>query len=617
MNLSLSLAALLGLVVALAWVRLGLWQGRAPAASRSRGWRLAALWLLQPVCATLLYFTLLPPTLPTEAGTLVVATAGATRTGTQATGDRLLALPEAPALPNAERVPDLATALRRHPGMQRLRIVGAGLEPRDREAVRGLSLVFDAPALPRGVVRLDGPQRLAAGAAFQVGGQVNGVDQGSVELIDPAGRRVDALPLPKTGDFVLAGTARVPGLATFTVRVRDAQRKPLEDVPVPVQIAADPAPRVLLLAGAPSPELKYLRRWATDAGLSLHVQLSVGGGLQLGDAPLPLNAATLQRFDLVVLDERSWTGLGAGERAALVEALRKGLGVLLRVSGPLPDTTRRQWQALGFALSAGADTAAVRLAAESIDEEALRARRGPGTTDTAATPNGVQDENPALSRRALKLGGVDAAPLLRDADGNVLAVWRAEQRGRIAVWSVTDSFALVLSGQGARHAELWSSAFATLARAQTDSAPRIDPQPREQQRMALCALSGKPSVVAPDGQATTLLPDPAVGDSACAAYWPRHSGWHLLLQTDAEASERSWPFYVYATDAAPGLRAAELRDATLRLQAVPISAAGKSDDHAVPGRRGPSWPWLLAWLASAGALWWLERARVGRTSVAA
>ena len=617
MNLSLWLAALLGLAVVLAWVRLGLWQRRAPAAARSRGWRLALLWLLQPVCAALLYFTLSPPTLPTQAGTLVVATAGATRTGTQATGDRLVALPEAPALPDAERVPDLATALRRYPGMRRLLIVGTGLESRDRDAAHGLSLVFDAPALPHGVVRLDGPQRVAAGAAFQVGGQVNGVSKGSVELIDPAGRRVDASPLPKTGDFVLAGTARVAGLATFTVRVRDAQRKPLEDMPMPVWIAADPAPRVLLLAGAPSPELKYLRRWATDAGLPLHLQLSVGGGLQLGDAPLPLNAATLQRFDLVVLDERSWAGLGAGERAALVEALRKGLGVLLRVTGPLPDATRRQWQALGFALSGGADTAVVRLPAESVDEETLRARRGPGTADTAAAPNGVQDENPALARRALKLGGIDTTPQLRDADGNVLAIWRAEQRGRIAVWSVTDSFALVLSGQGTRHAELWSSAFATLARAQTEAAPSIDPQSREQQRLTLCELGGKPRVVASDGQASALLPDPAADDSSCAAYWPQRSGWHLLLQTDAEAGERSWPFYVYATDAAAGLRAAELRDATLRLQAVPISAAGKPDDHTVPGRRGPSWPWLLAWLASAGALWWLERARAGRTNVAA
>lgn len=616
MNLPFWLAALLALAVVLAWLRLSLWQRSALTAARSRGWRLAALWLLQPLCAVLLYFTLLPPMLPTEAGTLVVATAGATRTGAQAAGDRLIALPEAPVLAGAERAPDLATALRRYPGMQRLRIVGAGLEPRDREAARGLPLAFAPLALPRGVVRLDGPRQVAAGAAFQVGGQVNGVDKGSVELIDPAGRRVDALPLAANGEFLITGGARVPGQAVFTLRARDAQRKPVEEIQVPLWTTADPAPRVLLLAGAPSPELKYLRRWAADAGLSLHLQIAVGGGMQLGDAPLRVDAASLQRFDLAVLDERSWATLGATERAALIEAVRKGLGLLLRVTGPLPDTTRRQWQALGFSLSAGADTAAVRLPTESIDEEALRARRGPGTADTATAPNGAQDENLALTRRALKLGGGDATPLLRDADGTVLAVWRAEQQGRIAVWSMADSYALVLSGQSARHAGLWSSAFSALARAQTYSSPRIDPQPREQQRLAVCGLTGKPRVLAPDGETIALLPDPGAGDSTCAGYWPQRPGWHSFLQTDAEARESSWPFFVYARDTAPGLHAAELRDATSRLQAMAVSGSEESGEPEARGRRGPSWPWFLAWLASAGLLWWLERARAGRPNTA-
>jgi hypothetical protein len=134
----------------------------------------------------------------------------------------------------------------------------------------------------------------------------------------------------------------------------------------------------------------------------------------------------------------------------------------------------------------------------------------------------------------------------------------------------------------------------------------------------LCGLGGKPRVVAPEGQVTTLLPDPGTGDSACAAYWPLQPGWHLLLQTDAEARASRWPFFVYAAGSAPGLRAAELRNSTLRLQAVPVSDAGKSDDpQAVHGRRGPSWPWFLVWLASAGALWWLERARAGRTRAVA
>lgn len=611
------LAGLLGLAVAVAWVRLALWQRRAPAGSRSRGWRVALLFLLQPLCATLLYLTLLPPKLPAEAGTLVVATAGAAAISAQASGDALIALPEAPALAGAQRVPDLATALRLHPGMQRLRIVGAGLEPRDRDAARGLPLLYAAPGLPRGVVRLDAPQKVATGAAFRVGGRVEGMAKGTVELVDPAGARVDAHALSGDGAFVLGGSARVPGQALFTVRVRDPQRKTVEEVPLPLWTQADPQPRLLVLAGAPSPELKYLRRWATDAGVALHTQISVGGGLQLGDAPLRMDAATLQGFDLVALDERSWSALGANERAALLQAVRQGLGLLLRVTGPVPDTTRRQWQALSFSLATGSDAAPVRLPAAAIDEEALRALRGPGTADSGAASEGAKEEAPSLSRRVLNPGGADTTPLLRDADGGVLAVWRAEQRGRIALWSLTDSYALVLSGQRTRHGELWSDAFAILARARNGALPRIEPQARVQQRMTLCGLGSKPRVAAPDASLTRLLPDPAAGDATCAAYWPRQAGWHSLLQDNAQGEQSAWPFYVYATDAAPGLLAAELREATLRLQAQPFAATAQPAKNQARERRGSSWPWFLAWLTGIGLLWWLERARVGRTNIAA
>ena len=617
------LAGVLGLAVVLAWARLLWWQHKAPTESRARAWRLALLLVLQPLCALLLYFTLLPPKIPSEAATLVVATAQATATrlGKQP-GDSLVAMPEAPTLPGADRVPDLATALRRHPGTQRLRIVGAGLEARDREAVRGLSLAFDPPTLPRGLIRLDPPSRVAPGAAFSVGGQTHALGNGWAELIDPAGQRTDISALDKTGGFIVQGSARVPGLALFKLRLRDAQRKVLEEVDVPLWTAADPAPRLLLLAGAPSPEVKYLRRWANDAGLPLHTQISVGGGVELGDAPIALNAASLQRFDLVMLDERSWAALAANERAALLTAMRGGLGVLLRVTGSLPESTRRQWQTLGLSVSGGADSTPLQLAVDDADDEALRARRGAGTRDAMPMLEGEASDRPELTRRTAQINAADGTPLLRDGKDNVIASWRAEGRGRVAVWTMTDSFRLALSGDADRYGELWSEAFATLARPQTDPAPRIDAQPREQRRMALCGLGDKPRVIAPDGNLTTLLPDPAAGPSNCAGYWPQHSGWHQLLQTEAaadgdeEAGEMSWPFFVFATNAAPGLHAAELRDATLQLVGTPRNAAAQQETANPPGRRGPSWPWFLAWLVSTAALWWLERARFGRARAA-
>jgi hypothetical protein len=73
------------------------------------------------------------------------------------------------------------------------------------------------------------------------------------------------------------------GSRDLRLRVKAAGGKVVEQADVPVRIEADAAPRLLILAGAPGPEVKYLRRWATDAGFAVNTQMSAGGGIQLGD----------------------------------------------------------------------------------------------------------------------------------------------------------------------------------------------------------------------------------------------------------------------------------------------------------------------------------------------
>ncbi|WP_454827982.1 carboxypeptidase regulatory-like domain-containing protein [Pseudoxanthomonas wuyuanensis] len=612
-SLQLLVAVLLGLAVLIAWWRLLQWQRRALPGQRTRGGRRALLWLGQPLLAALLYLALLPPRVETEAGTLVVLTARATaaQLGEQRGSDALVALPEAPRLAAAEPVPDLATALRRHPDSRRLRIVGAGLPPRDRDAARGSGIDYLPAPLLRGIVELQAPRRVAAGDAFRIHGRVHSVAGGSVELIDPGAQRVDRLALPEDGRFVLSGASRVAGLATFRLRLRDAKQQLLEEIPLPLQTIGGAPVRVLLLAGAPGPELKYLRRWASDAGLQLHTQISVGGGLQLGDAPLALNAANLRGFDLLVMDERAWNGLGTGAHDAVAEALREGLGVLLRATGPLAERDRRQLRALGLDLDSGRESASVRLPQSPGDEAALRARLGPGSREAPLADKQPPPKLPELSRRVLRIGGDDVVPLLRDGEGKLLAGWRAEGRGRIAVWTLTDSFKLVLSGRDDRHAELWSQAFATLARGAALTVPAVDDNARQGQRVAICGLNaeGDADVIAPDGSQVPLRIDAATGQRACAAFWPQHSGWHRLQQGEEQPS----PFFVHASDTAPALQAADLREAMLRLTGErPAASTAVPSDR--PGHRGSPWPWFLAWLLAAAALWWFERSRLGRPS---
>lgn len=617
------LAAVLGLGALLAMASLILRQRRAAPAARSRGWRLALLLAAQPLLAGLLYLALLPPPLRLQAGTMVVATEGAAPHSSAAAGDVHVALPEA--LPSAERerVPDLAGALRAHPDTRRLRVLGAGLDARDREAARGLAVEFQPPPLPRGVVGLWAPSQVAVGAGFQVHGRVHGVPGASVELLDPGRQRIDRIAPDRDGGFALSAIARTPGLAGFGLRLRDARGQLVEEIEVPVAVVAQPQPKLLLLAGAPGPELKYLRRWAIDAGLSLHSQISVGAGLQLGDAPLALDAATLAGFDLVVLDERAWDGLGANQRAALTGALRGGLGLMLRITGPLSPRTRAQLRELGFELGIGAGSTAMRLALPALDEDALRARLGPGTEQAPRPRDQPIAETPALSRRDLALAGPGLRSLWRDAGGRPFAAWRGVGQGRIGLWTLGDSFRLSLAGRDDLHGQLWSEAFATLARPRAGERLRVEGAARQGERVVLCGLADGAQVLPPRGAALDLLIDPVRGAERCAGFWPEAAGWHALRQ-----GGQSTAWYVRARDEAPGLRAAELREATLALAAAPASpgagsASTSTSASASPAQdrfggrfadglpRGPAWPWFLAWLGCAAALWWLERSRLG------
>lgn len=610
MTLPLATAILLALAALLACLRT-LLQWRAQR-GQVRAWRVVALLLAQPLFAALLYFTLYPPLRTAHgSGAATVLTEGASARDARAARDHglVLALPEASRIDGVARVPDLGTALRRHPDVRRVRVVGAGLVARDRDAARDIAIVPALSALPRGLSRLEVPDRVATGETFVASGSVEDVAGGRVELVDPAGHRIDAMPLGDDGAFVLQATAFAAGPSRFALRVLDAQGAVVETGPVPLWAFDDPAPRVLLLAGAPNPETRALRRWMQDAGHAVHAQVALGGGMQLGDPALPLSAETLAKFDLLVVDARAWTGLGDAARTRVLQAIDAGLGLLLRADTSMPASALRPLRTPGFDVQGGAASAVFRLPAPRVaDEAALRARLGVGTADAPVDLEHAADELPEFVRRAWRATGNAAVPLAADAQGAPLGWWRAHGQGRVGVWTPVDTWRLPLLGRGDLHADLWNATFASLVRAQPVEVARIDGETRVGARIAICDAGEGASVETPDGEVQPLLPDPQA--AGCAAFWPTQSGWHRVRD-----GERMQPFHVLAADAWPGVHATAMRDATLRLAARPSDGIARGA-AGVAYRTSP-WPWFFAWLLLAAALWWFERARSGRGPQAA
>lgn len=597
MTAKMILAGVLAVAVLAAWARLVLWRRAAPA---SPLWRLALLMGLQPVWAALLFLGLFPPGLPGAGGVLTILTANAPRT---AAGGLMIALPEA-SVAGVERAPDLGTALRLYPDTRRIKVLGDGLTARDRDAAGGRAVDFTPVAARPGLISLTPPARVAPGMRFQAGGQVAGLPEAVVELIDPAGRVTDTRTADADGRFIVWGTARAAGLVTFTLRIRNHAGKVVEQADLPVRVEADAAPRLLILAGAPGPEVKYLRRWATDAGFSVNTQMSAGGGIQLGDPAIVLNGATLRQFDIAVIDDRSWAGLGGG-RDTVLAAVRDGMGLVLRTGGPLDGGGRASWRSLGFSLT-GPDALSPVALPPVADQAIARTRSGIGSADTPADADMGEAVIPELSRLAATPGGGDTVPLIRDAGGATLSVWRAIGLGRAAVFTGVDSYGLTLTGHAALYGDWWSGMLSAVARP-VAGAPVITGPAWVGDRVSLCNLSGQPRVERPDGALTTLIVDPAA--SGCAGYWPAASGWHGLRTTGASGAEQVSPFYVQPADRLAGVKAARDRDATLMLGRSASAAASTADSRTRPG---PAWPWLLAWLLVGGLLWWFERSSLGR-----
>ena len=315
-----------------------------------------------------------------------------------------------------------------------------------------------------------------------------------------------------------------------------------------------------------------------DIGVALDSRIGLSEGVALTEGAVKLDASSLADADLVVIDERAWVTLDSAQKDTLHAAVRDGLGLLLRATGPLPEAVAQDWKALGF------DVHADEAAHEVLLDHAL------GLTDSRLT----------FAPLPLAVTAKDASPLLRADDDMPLALSRPDGRGRIGIAWFTDEWRAALAGHRAAYATLWSGIVAQLARARGAAEPSLPSNARVGERAVLCGVNEGDAIEDARGQRSALLVETDSTSARCAAFWPRDTGWHALVR-----GETRWPFHVRAADAALAFtRAADAR-ATRTLLGTSAQDASQVTRE-VPR---PRWPFYLAFLVLAAWLWWMERAR--------
>lgn len=377
--------------------------------------------------------------------------------------------------------------------------------------------------------------------------------------------------------FTLLRTpARAPGTLALRLRALDADDQVLDEHTLHIEVQPPRALKTLLLAAAPGPETRALRRWAVDAGLDFDSRIQFAPGVVQGGRSLPPSVEELESLDLLIIEERAWSALGPAGRSAVFAAVDEGLGLLLRLSALPNPAVLAELREAGFTVQ------------RQNGETSAQARLTSAPTRLRRLPIGVESAQSVLA--------------LEDHEGAPLGRWRARGLGRFGLLWLTDSYRLQAAGHGEAYAALWSDFSAALARAPEAAPAALSlrlPQGQTQawagERIEVCDLSEAALLLAPSGERQWLAAPNSRGCSAALASLPGN------YSVGAEGAE-SLRFAVLDPARQPSLQAADLRSRTQALLSTP-----PTEDAAVVSAPGSFVPWLLALLGTLGLLWWLER----------
>ncbi|MET4107371.1 hypothetical protein [Hymenobacter sp. UYP22] len=486
-------------------------------------------------------------------------------------------------------IPNVAAVRQLLPGITRLHVLGQGLPVADVAALQGLLLVPHADASRLGFAMAAWPTQPELGQPWQIEGSFSAPTSGSVWVrLLAAGAPRDSVQLPAgRGSFRLRFTPKAVGTAVYQVQAYQTGRL-LSQEPVPVEILPTQPLRLLILASAPSFEIRFLKDELAARQHQVALRIGVSRGLaqtEFLNLPAPLNLSRLTprllaAFDVVLLDTDALASLSADESQALSQSVRTSTcNVLLLADG----------SAIPRQLPGGA---AFRLQARPANAAALPLQ-WPGTAQPA----------PAPATHVL-LNSASLRPLLSTANQQVAAASRRLGLGQVAVTTVTETFPWLLQRQSGVYHAYWSQLLSAVRPAQTNSELRLlSSWPRPAEPVVLRyegPATRNPLTIISPRNTTTLVrrQDAAVPEWTTAPYWAAAPGWH-----EARVGSTSRHFYVYDAMAWPLPRFAEWQRAARQNAAMGAQAV-----VGAPATATTTWPrWLGFGLFVLGAgLLWVE-----------
>lgn len=433
--------------------------------------------------------------------------------------------------PKAALINSAADVLNAKPAIGVLNIMGYGINAEELAQLNNLPVKFHPAKTAPGISAVNWNQQLKTGEKLTVQGTFYNTSPQSVTLLlKGLGTALDSVIIPKkaTVAFNLSGTPRHAGRAVYRL-LSTTNADTLANESIPVEVTAVKPLKVLILAGAPNFENKFLKDWlaANGYGVAMRAMISKDKFSQ-EFANLPqqslgkLSTGLIDKFDVVLSDLDVLKALNASETAALKQqVLQKGTGIIVRADST---THSAFWLQHDFPIN--------KVSANTQIITGLKIQEQSGiTSKLLLDPVYINYQN-------------YTQPLVTDQQNHLLASTVLAGSGKEVFTTLSNTHSWMLSGNEKDYTALWSllitkAARHTPANEQWKSVSTV-PAINGHTQLQLETSVPNPEIKINQTK-TAAVQQPNMPFAYVADYWPSHFGWQQVQQG---AGTPQW-LYVY------------------------------------------------------------------------
>ncbi|NCP65130.1 MAG: hypothetical protein GW836_10825 [Paraglaciecola sp.] len=534
------------------------------------------------------------------------------------------------------------------PTVQELWVLGYGLSAEQWQNIKqqrpDLIVHFVAAQTQTGLVDIHWPRQRVPGQIMRVSatlhlakdsvGNSSPTERWRVNLHDPMGQVVDSTTVKNGEHFALATQVSASGQWLYQLSMQINTSEPAEETIsewLAVDVGESKIESVLIVQSAPSFETRQLKDWLSQSGAEVEVISSISkhalkrqlfnqrDGLSSRQWP-PSDVADLENTDLILLDGRALTALSADHISILLDAVKRGLGLLIvadesLLPAKLPTALKELLDTFTLAEQT-ANQLDQALVATWADSETVAAT---AHKNTPSTQSGISQITltPTLPSGALTLGAEPLDVVVSSSQQTPLVAVKGMGLGKVGISIINHSYQWHTSGYSSLYSHYWQTILAALVpyqglgywlKAEQNS---LDITGHSQR---LCALtSGQieawhTSSLSSSALQIWLSDDALQSHKRCTTLWPHQAGWHKFSLRDKESGQLiDEQFrYVYAPSAWQAWQQRSAMTASER-QVGQNTNSSFAETQPVFIALNQLW-WWLALLLSCSLLW-LEQKR--------